>query len=196
MPGWRPHDRWRKQVEVNDVVLVCDVGGGTSDFSLIVVSEEAGQVALTRVAVGDHIAGGDTWTWPSPMRRRRNWVAELRRGADADVDLQLLDGQGKAVRGRAGGQRSGDVLGRGRSVLGGALKGEVTRAELEKILLEGFFPQVGLDANPYASARLACRNWDCPTPRTRRRRGTSPISCTAMRTCWSGPLPRKRRRRK
>src|SRR5207245_1654082 len=53
-------DKWREQVEVGDIVLVCDVGGGTSDFSLIAVSEEAGQLVLTRVAVGDHILlGGD-----------------------------------------------------------------------------------------------------------------------------------------
>ena len=54
------HDDWRKQVEVGDVVLVCDVGGGTTDLTLIAVSEEAGQLVLTRVAVGDHILlGGD-----------------------------------------------------------------------------------------------------------------------------------------
>src|SRR5205085_10246596 len=53
-------DKWREQVDVGDVVRVCDVGGGTSDFSLIAVSEEAGQLVLTRVAVGDHILlGGD-----------------------------------------------------------------------------------------------------------------------------------------
>src|SRR5436309_2094144 len=54
------HEEWRKQVEVGDVVLVCDVGGGTTDLSLIAVSEDAGNLALTRVAVGDHILlGGD-----------------------------------------------------------------------------------------------------------------------------------------
>src|SRR4029079_854073 len=54
------HDQWREHVDVGDVVLVCDVGGGTSDFSLIAVSEESGQLVLTRVAVGDHILlGGD-----------------------------------------------------------------------------------------------------------------------------------------
>ena len=53
-------DDWRKQVEVGDVVLVCDVGGGTTDLTLIAVGEEAGQLVLTRVAVGDHILlGGD-----------------------------------------------------------------------------------------------------------------------------------------
>src|SRR6516165_2218674 len=54
------HEEWRQQVEVGDVVLVCDVGGGTTDLSLIAVAEDAGQLALTRVAVGDHILlGGD-----------------------------------------------------------------------------------------------------------------------------------------
>ncbi|MDP7114535.1 MAG: Hsp70 family protein, partial [Myxococcota bacterium] len=51
---------WRKQVSVGDVILVVDVGGGTTDLSLIAVSEEGGDLALTRVAVGEHILlGGD-----------------------------------------------------------------------------------------------------------------------------------------
>jgi molecular chaperone DnaK (HSP70) len=53
-------DRWRKQVKVGDAILVCDVGGGTTDFSLIAVSEDSGELELKRVAVGEHILlGGD-----------------------------------------------------------------------------------------------------------------------------------------
>src|ERR1700758_2131382 len=53
-------DTWRHRIKVGDLVLVCDVGGGTTDFSLIMVSEENGELALKRVAVGDHILlGGD-----------------------------------------------------------------------------------------------------------------------------------------
>src|SRR5262245_24812111 len=53
-------EAWRKRVRVGDLILVCDVGGGTTDFSLITVSEENGELALRRVAVGDHILlGGD-----------------------------------------------------------------------------------------------------------------------------------------
>src|SRR5215471_2174770 len=53
-------ERWRKQVRVGDVILVCDIGGGTSDFSLIAVSDEGGELELKRVAVGEHILlGGD-----------------------------------------------------------------------------------------------------------------------------------------
>ena len=53
-------DAWRRRIKVGDLVLVCDVGGGTTDLSLIVVSEENGDLTLKRVAVGDHILlGGD-----------------------------------------------------------------------------------------------------------------------------------------
>ena len=56
----RAGDDWRKQVDVGDLVLVADVGGGTTDFTLIEVGEEGGNLALTRLAVGDHILlGGD-----------------------------------------------------------------------------------------------------------------------------------------
>src|SRR6185312_14882379 len=53
-------DSWRKDLKVGDVLLVCDVGGGTSDFSLIAVLEEQGNLVLHREAVGDHLLlGGD-----------------------------------------------------------------------------------------------------------------------------------------
>ena len=53
-------EQWRNRIKVGDLVLVCDVGGGTTDFSLIAVSEENGDLALQRVAVGEHILlGGD-----------------------------------------------------------------------------------------------------------------------------------------
>jgi molecular chaperone DnaK (HSP70) len=53
-------DAWRRRIKVGDLVLVCDVGGGTTDLSLIMVSEENGELTLKRVAVGDHILlGGD-----------------------------------------------------------------------------------------------------------------------------------------
>src|SRR5690606_2305968 len=53
-------DAWRQDRKPGDVVLVCDVGGGTTDFSLIEVADEEGALALERIAVGDHILlGGD-----------------------------------------------------------------------------------------------------------------------------------------
>src|SRR5215218_8949744 len=56
----RSGDGWRQQVNVGELVLVADVGGGTTDFTLIEVGEENGNLALTRLAVGDHLLlGGD-----------------------------------------------------------------------------------------------------------------------------------------
>lgn len=53
-------DNWREQVQPGDVVLITDVGGGTSDFSMIAVSEADGNLALERISVGEHILlGGD-----------------------------------------------------------------------------------------------------------------------------------------
>src|SRR5204862_506194 len=53
-------DKWRKQLKVGDTLLVCDVGGGTTDLSLVRVTDESGSLALQRVAVGNHIlVGGD-----------------------------------------------------------------------------------------------------------------------------------------
>ena len=54
------NQKWRKKVKVGDIILVCDVGGGTTDFTLIAVTDEGGDLALSRLAVGEHILlGGD-----------------------------------------------------------------------------------------------------------------------------------------
>jgi molecular chaperone DnaK (HSP70) len=53
-------DQWRKNIRKDDVIMVCDIGGGTSDFSLIQVGEVHGELVLERIAVGDHLlVGGD-----------------------------------------------------------------------------------------------------------------------------------------
>ena len=53
-------DDWRKMLKVDETVLVCDIGGGTTDLTLVRVTEEAGTLALERVAVGNHLlVGGD-----------------------------------------------------------------------------------------------------------------------------------------
>ena len=148
-------DKWREQVEVGDVVLVCDVGGGTSDFSLIAVSEEAGQLVLTRVAVGDHILlGGDNMDLALAHHASQAFAAK---------GIKLDAGQMHAlwhscrmaketIFNQAGAQATGNapitVLGRGSRVIGGTIKGELLREDVEKVLVEGFFPQTPRDEKP------------------------------------------------
>jgi hypothetical protein len=146
------HDEWRKQVEVGDVVLVCDLGGGTTDLTLIAVGEEEGNLVLTRVAVGDHILlGGDNMDLALAHAAAQGFAS---RGARLDAgQMHMLWHSCRAAKEQLFGQADAAsapvmVLGRGSRVVGGALKSELTRKEVEKVLMEGFFPDCPPDAEP------------------------------------------------
>jgi hypothetical protein len=145
-------DSWREQVEVGDVVLVCDVGGGTTDLTLIAVGEEAGQLVLTRVAVGDHILlGGDNMDLALA-----HGVASQLAGRNVKLDAGQMLMLWHACRG-AKEKLFADaslasapvtVLGRGSKVIAGTIKGELTRSDMERVLTSGFFPDCPSDAEP------------------------------------------------
>ncbi|MCS6851406.1 MAG: Hsp70 family protein [Gemmataceae bacterium] len=146
------HDRWRQQVELGDVVLVCDVGGGTTDLTLIAVAEEAGQLVLTRVAVGDHILlGGDNMDLALAHHLAQLLAAK---GTKLDAgQMHMLWHSCRAAKEQLFSDPKLErapvtVLGRGSRVVGGTLKCELTRADLEQVLLEGFFPACSLDDVP------------------------------------------------
>jgi molecular chaperone DnaK (HSP70) len=145
-------DLWRKQVEVGDVVLVCDVGGGTTDLTLIAVGEEKGNLALTRVAVGDHILlGGDNMDLTLAHTAA---AAFAKQGSKLDAGQMLMlwhsarMAKEKLFADPKLTAASVTVLGRGRKLMGGTLQGELTRAEVEKVLVDGFFPDCPPDAVP------------------------------------------------
>ena len=159
-------DGWRRQVHVGDVILVCDVGGGTTDFSLIAVGEEAGELILRRVAVGDHILlGGDNMDLALGYRMRETFAAK-----GAQLDAWQLRGLVHACRGAkeslltTGGPARAPltVLGRSRRVVGGALKAELTRDDAERFLVDGFFPLVGADARPERGRRAGLQEIGLP----------------------------------
>ncbi len=145
-------EEWRRQVEVGDVVLVCDVGGGTTDLSLIAVGEEEGQLTLTRVAVGDHILlGGDNMDLALAHAVAQDFQ---KRGIKLDAGQMLALwhscrlAKEKIFADPDAASVPVTVLGRGSRVIGGTLKGELTRAAVESVLVEGFFPEVAPDAQP------------------------------------------------
>ncbi|HZZ77794.1 MAG TPA: Hsp70 family protein [Gemmataceae bacterium] len=145
------HDKWRDEVEVGDVVLVCDVGGGTSDFSLIAVSEEAGQLVLTRVAVGDHILlGGDNMDLALAHHAGQAFAAK---GIKLDQgQMHALWHSCRLAKETIFNSQSATapivVLGRGSKVIGGTIKGELQKTDVEKVLVDGFFPDCGRDEKP------------------------------------------------
>ncbi len=148
---------WRKQVRVGDVILVIDVGGGTSDFSLIAVVEQDGQLALHRVAVGDHILlGGDNMDLALAHVVARKLAADgkqldawqmraLTLACRAAKETLLVDEATAAV--------PLVVPSRGSKLIGGSLRTELTRDEVTQTILEGFFPVVERSARPVTRAR-------------------------------------------
>ncbi len=157
------HERdWRTEVTAHPLVLVVDVGGGTTDVSLIAARQGRGELALERVAVGEHLLlGGDN------MDMALARAVESRIG---QLDTQRFHGlvsQARAAKERlldAGDEQSVrlTVPGRGGSVIGGALHGELTRAEVTSTVLDGFFPQVPPDARPRRATGAGLREFGLP----------------------------------
>jgi molecular chaperone DnaK (HSP70) len=161
-------DAWRKDVVVGDVILVVDIGGGTTDFSLIAVGEEDGTLQLERIAVGDHILlGGD------------NMDLALAYGVRARLESdgkELDDWQMRALTHacRAGKEAMLGVdppttypiaiAARGSKLIGGTLRTDISREELDAILLEGFFPVVASADRPLTPRRAGLTTLGLPYP--------------------------------
>jgi hypothetical protein len=159
-------DAWREQVDVGDAVLICDVGGGTTDFTLIAVGEEAGSLALTRVAVGDHILlGGDNMDLALAHHMAQGFTAKGIK-LDAGQMLMLWHSCRAAKETLFNDPKKASapvtVLGRGSKVIGGALKGELSRADLERVLLDGFFPDCADNAEPKTQRTVGLQELGLP----------------------------------
>lgn len=159
-------ETWRDAIEVGESILVCDVGGGTTDFSLIEVVEEDGNLDLQRVAVGNHILLGgdnmdltlayavrgklaqqgtqlDTWQFRGLWHQCRKAKEQLLSNPDMESAPIV-------------------ILGRGSSLIGGTIRAELTRGEIETILVNGFFPQGEAHEHPQRQARVGVREMGLP----------------------------------
>jgi hypothetical protein len=144
--------RWRRLLNVGDTLLVCDVGGGTTDLTLVGVAEEQNELILQRIAVGNHLlVGGDNMDLA---------LAHYAAGLFAEKDVKLDPWQSVALwhSCRAAKEillapdgpekHSVAVLGRGRKLIGGAISIEVDRRKVSDLLLEGFFPRCKISDQP------------------------------------------------
>jgi molecular chaperone DnaK (HSP70) len=143
---------WRKMVHEGDVVLVCDVGGGTTDLTLISVTQEQGELVLKRLAVGNHIlVGGDNMDLT---------LAHLAQAAFAEKNVPLDAWQSVALwhscrtakenllGAKGPGMHPVTVLGRGRKVIGRSISVDLTREQVAKVLTDGFFPMIAFTDRP------------------------------------------------
>ena len=143
---------WREHVGEGDLVLVIDVGGGTTDFTLVAVSADQGELRLNRVAVGDHLLlGGDNMD----LALAHSVAAQL---ASTGRRLDQIQMHGLWQQCRSAKERllsnpdsreeTVSILGRGSSLIGGSLRGKLTRDEVERLLIDGFFPVTSSEAMP------------------------------------------------
>ncbi|MBT6178001.1 MAG: Hsp70 family protein, partial [Deltaproteobacteria bacterium] len=159
-------DTWRDELSVGDTILVCDIGGGTTDFSLISVQEEEGVLQLERVAVGDHILlGGDNMDLALAYsvsakleqkgKRLDDWqMRGLVHGCRAAKESLLAD-ESRDTYPLA-------IASRGSRLMGGTIRTELTRPELEATFLEGFFPDVAASARPQIPRRMGLTTLGLP----------------------------------
>ncbi len=150
---------WRHQVRVGDVILVVDVGGGTTDLSLIAVTEQDGALELTRIAVGEHILlGGDNMDLTlahllkqklakSGVELDRWQLQALTHGCRIAKESLLADPELASI--------PVVVPSRGSRLIGGSIRTELTREEVQSTLIEGFFPAVEAASRPASRPRGA-----------------------------------------
>ena len=149
------HD-WQSHVKADDLILVCDVGGGTTDFTLISLKEAEGSPRFERVAVGDHlILGGDN----IDLTLARYVASKFKQKANLTADQwKTLSYKCRAAKETLllAGDKDGDdnrvrivLRGEGRSLIANTLSADLEKDELEDILCNGFFPEVESSAaNP------------------------------------------------
>ena len=147
-------ERWRRLLKVGDTLLVCDIGGGTTDLTLVGVAEEHGELVLRRLAVGNHLlVGGDNMDlalahYAAVRFAEKNvkldpWQSvALWHSCRAAKELLLSTGP------EAKEKHSISVLGRGSRLIGGTVSIEVERTAVAELLLDGFLPQCDVSAKP------------------------------------------------
>jgi hypothetical protein len=161
------HPDWRERVAVGDLILVIDIGGGTTDFTLITVTERAGELELERVAVGEHILlGGDN----IDLALARFVEQQL---AGKNVKLDTLQLHALWQNCRVGKEKLLEedadlkdtpvtILGKGTGLVGGTIKAKLQRADVERILLDGFFPNCSSQDLPQRGRRAGLQELGLP----------------------------------
>lgn len=152
---------FRKAVKKDDLVLVCDIGGGTTDFSLIRITDSGGELTLERICVGNHLlVGGDNMDLALSYTVSQKFAQK-----GTKLDAWQMRGLSHTCR-RAKEKilsHTGEnevpvtVLGRGSGLIGGTLRETLTRDDLDRVIVDGFFPPCGPMDRPQSSKRAGLR---------------------------------------
>ena len=158
---------WAGCMQAGEIVLVCDVGGGTTDFTLVAIREGDRGLRFDRLAVGDHLMlGGDNMDLalgrhlearlmgePGKLESKR-WHQLCHQCRKAKETLLERADEGAAM--------DVVVMGSGGKLIADTLKGTLTRGEVGELILEGFFPVVPLEDGPREGRRTGLTEWGLP----------------------------------
>ena len=158
--------QWRDAVTPGDIILVCDVGGGTADFSMIAVTDVAGDLELERISVGEHILlGGDNMDLALAYTLQARLEAE---GKPLD-DWQFLTLVQAASRAKITLFEDANlaeapiaVPSRGSSLFAKTIATALDRTTLSQVILDGFFAQTALDDLPREARRTGLQEFGLP----------------------------------
>lgn len=145
---------WQDLVRPGQKILICDVGGGTSDFTLIHVGTDSqGKTQFHRVAVGEHlILGGDNLDLALAHHVERKLAGD---GKLEPRQWSVLVQSCRQVKETLLGDNPPEEFvlslpGSGSRLIGGSVQVAITRHEVQELLVDGFFPFVRLDEKPTA----------------------------------------------
>jgi len=148
----RHNDKLKDSLHASKLLLVCDVGGGTTDLTLIKIDHSEEEPTLSRVAVGDHLMlGGDNIDLALAHLAESRINTESKKLSAADLS-HLLE-QCRITKEQLLADNAPDslnvtLLGGGSKLIGGARSAKLTREEVQAIALDGFFPLSKLDEFP------------------------------------------------
>ncbi len=141
----RHEQNWNDYVKTSQLILVCDVGGGTTDFTLIILREVDGSPRFERIAVGDHhILGGDNIDLAlAGYVEKKVGKKKLNLNHDKWKSLchQCRQAKEEIFEGRLESKRI-TLMGSGSRLIAGTISTQIQRNTVEKIILDEFFPLI------------------------------------------------------
>jgi molecular chaperone DnaK (HSP70) len=146
-----------------EVVLICDIGGGTSDFSLIRAHVQGGEVDFERTAIGEHLLlGGENLDLALARRVEENLGIKLSLRQSYALQVTCSAAKERLLNEKSLDQLSINILGGGRAVVGQMIRSQLSRDEVNEILTNGFLPLIACDETPLHTRASGLREIGLP----------------------------------
>lgn len=179
--------QWRDHLQVGDLLLVCDIGGGTTDFSLIAIGESEGNLELRRLAVGEHILlGGDNMD----LALAHTVAGQLQAKGQKLSTTQMLQLWHNCRQAKEQLLANPDlasaavtILGKGSKVIGGSIKTELTQAQIKATIIDAFFAHCNFDEEPKRAKLMGLQELGLPY-------AADPLICKHLASFLRNNLPK------